>query len=427
MTDKSPLSARLARAAARFGANLPFASLNTARVAAKTVTPDMLKRILLPTVRETEEEIERRQWQDRGQHLARQEDWDRLSRAIHAADSERVRTEGGESAALLLAYGARGDVVTVVEDALYEGVEPSDEGIAALEAILRQNPDSYACALVVALAHLDIGWAWRMLGQTSPLRGLSDDKQAAHFGRAEDILHRFDGFTLDAPTLAAANCGMLAARPGPRARVADDYEDLIDLDPGCARHMRGLGIALLPANFGTYAALEREADRTARRIADVWGAGGYTWVWADALVADPEAAAYLDPDRFIAGMGDILERMDTQHMVNLFAAFTALHMSDAAPTLPAGGVSPRAAQNRAHLHACLDWLLRDHLHELHPLLWAQAALAPTRQKPLPPRKVLQDKGRDIALTAIAEHYAEEIRDGSTIAFSPAGMYQLSTL
>ena len=39
---------------------------------------------------------------------------------------------------------------------------PDPAGMAALEEVLEDLPD-HACALVVALAHLDIAWAWHTI------------------------------------------------------------------------------------------------------------------------------------------------------------------------------------------------------------------------------------------------------------------------
>ncbi len=38
-----------------------------------------------------------------------------------------------------------------------------------------------------------------------------------------------------------------------------------------------------PAAFGSWEMLERQARRTAERTRDLWGAGGYAWVYIGAL------------------------------------------------------------------------------------------------------------------------------------------------
>ena len=384
----------------------------------------LAKHVILPSLPVTDEEIARATHQDKGQSLARQENWEKLSDQIQHAEDCRLATPGGESAATLLAFGARSDVVAVAEDALFDGVEPSPEGLNALEEMLAEHYGDYACALVTALAHIDIGWAWRNAApDDDPDLHLLKFKQ--HFKRAEDILGPFDGVDLDAPSLAAAECALLASRRHPGIRVADDYETLIDLDPDSPRHMRALGQHLLPAYYGDYNTLELEARRTAARTGDVWGSGAYAWVYFDALALDPRTMDMLDCDFFIDGMKDILMRRPDQHVANLLAAFCAITMGRDGLVAKNG----TAAANRARdqLHSFLDWILTCHLQELHPLIWSQALLRPGLTPPLPSRRALVAKGRQMALSVIAERFADDIAQGYAIAFSTAGMYRLPSL
>ena len=54
-------------------------------------------------------------------------------------------------------------------------------------------------------------------------------------------------------------------------------------------------------------------------------------------------------------------------------------------------------------------------------------MAPGLTPSLPSRRALVSKGRQAALRAIALRFAEEIADGTTIAFSSSGMYRLRAL
>ncbi len=383
----------------------------------------LTKHIILPSLPVTDEEMARAAHQDNGQKLARQENWSELSRLIQYAEDCRMSTPGGESAAMLLAFGARSDVVAVAEDALFDEAEPSPDGINALEEMLAEHYGDYACALVTALAHIDIGWAWR---NTTPEQGsdVHTLRFKEHFKRAEDILGPFDGADLDAPSLAAAQCALLASRRQPGTRVADDYETLIDLDPDSPRHMRALGQHLLPAYYGDYKMLELEARRTASRTGDIWGAGAYTWVYFDALALDRKAIELLDCDFFLEGMKDILNSRKEQHVTNLLAAFCAITMGpdDRQIRLPAA-----AEATRKRLHDFLDWILTCHMQELHPLIWSQTLLSPGLTPPLPSRRALVAKGRQAALRVIADRFADDIVSGNSIAFSSAGMYRLPVL
>lgn len=380
---------------------------------------NLSKRIILPSLPVSDEERACTEHQELGQKLARQEQWEELTQLVQLADSARLTTPGGESEALLLVHGARNDVVAAAEDALREGEPPAGHGIAALEEMLEDHPDSYPCALVLALSHVDIARALMSSPPDTDSTG-RDQNIETHLARADEVLARHDGEALDAPSVLSARCTLDALRPEARNTLADTYERLIDLDPDGPRHLRALGTHMLsgPAEE-RYENLELEARRSAARTGEIWGAGAYSWVYLDALAADRQALAGLDCDFFIDGMHDIVHHRPNQHVINLLAAFCAITM---APEHDAPGTAAEATQER--LHACLDWLLADHLQELHPLIWAQAMLAPGITAPLPTRRVLVTKGRQTALRVIAERFADEIADGSTIAFSASGMYRL---
>jgi hypothetical protein len=313
--------------------------------------------------------------------------------------------------------------VAAAEDALHDGAEPDPFGIDALEEMQAEYPDSYPCALIAALAHIDIGWAWRATA-TDRTRAAHELRFLEHFKRADDILAPFDGVDLDAPSLAAAQCALLAARRQPRMRVADDYERLIDLDPDSPRHMRALGEALLPARYGSYEMLDLEARRTAARTGEIWGAGAYAWVYFDALALDPGAMTRLDAEFFVDGLRDIVTRRRDQHVINQLSAFCGIVM---APKTGKDRLSPSLNAARRRIHDCLDWLLENHLQELHPLIWSQTLLSPGLTPALPSRRALVVKGRQTALRVIAQRFAEDISDGSSIAFSSSGMYRLPAL
>lgn len=383
----------------------------------------LTRRVLLPCLPVSDEEIARATHQDEGQRLARQDLWPDLSRRIRRADTERLTTPGGETASLLLAFGARSDAILAAEDALHDGAEPDPAGIAALDEVVAEHPGDYPCALVVALAHLDIAWAWHNIAfARTPEKSLT--RASAHLRRAAALLAPHDGIALDAPSVLAAGCALAATTETRGHKLADDYAALIARDPESHRHMRALGRHMLPLRHRQPGALEIEARRTALRTEAHWQAGGYTWVYLDALTEDRAALDMLDAEFFIEGMANIIARRKDQHIVNQFAAFCAITM---APGGRAAALSRRAEANRAELHDCLDWIVSDHLQELHPLIWSQTLLDPGAQTRLPPRRALLVKGRQTALRIIAARFAGEIADGGAIAFSPQGMYRLPAL
>lgn len=383
----------------------------------------LAKRIIVPSLPVSDEEMARATHQDRGQQLARQEAWDILSQKIQYADHSRLATPGGETASLLLAAGARGDIVAAAQDALHDGQPPAPDAIEALEEVLDEMPGDYPAALVVALAHIDIAWAWRNIAAKDD-PATAARAIAGHIASADAILDPYDGPAIDAPSIAAARCALLAACEKRGRRVAEEYEALIALDPGGHRHIRAMGRHVLPAYAGGVNALEVAARRAAARTEDSWGAGAYTWAYLDALALEPRALDLLEADFFIEGLRDILARKDDQHVINLLAAFCAIAM---APGAGNRVLAPHAEATRARVHECVDWILEHHLQELHPLIWSQTLLAPGHAPLLPSRRALIAKGRQTALRIIAARFAGHIADGSSLAFSRQGMYRLPAL
>ena len=384
---------------------------------------DLARRVIVPSLPTSDEERARATHQDAGQKLARQDRWADLSRRIRHADATRLTTPGGETASLLLAFGARSDVVAAAEDALSDGVVPDPAGIAALDEVSAEMPGDYACALVIALAHLDIAWAWHtQMFETAPEQSLTEASH--HLESAARMLEPHDGAALDAPSLVAAQCALDAIRETRGRHLADDYARLIEMDPYGQRHMRAMGRHLLPFLASHPTIIEVEARRIALLTSDTWGKGGYAWVCLDALIGDERVMELLDPEFFIEAMRDILVHRRDQHTVNQFAAFCAISM---APRGAGTRLSRQAEETRAQLHACLDWVVADHMQELHPLIWSQTLLAADEYRMLPPRRALAVGGRQIALRIIATRFADQLADGSAIAFSPHGMYRLPAL
>lgn len=382
---------------------------------AKPIKPDVPEDILrllhIPICATTLDEEDCTRLRTLGQFLARQDRWCDLAAKIRMAERDRSTTPGGMPVTDLLAFGARYDVVAAVEHALSEGVCASSpamlHGIDGLEEVLADQNSDPAIALVVALAHIDIGWAWRGSRAERDVPDADNAKFAAHFDRAAQILEDFNGIEMDSPALAAAHCALLPGLRDPRARVADDYEDLIDLDPHNERHMRAMGNHLLPRWFGDYQQLELEARRTASRTQDIWGDAGYTWVMFDALAHDEGAQDIVDIAFFIDGLRDILKRRPTQCTANLLAAYCAVSLSKEGPI--------------AEISACADWVIRDHLTELHPLVWAHAADGFDNATSATSLSRFAAQGRAQALNALSSLFAEELAGGYNVIFTPEGL------
>ncbi|MCK0148948.1 hypothetical protein MWU54_02850 [Marivita sp. S6314] len=320
-------------------------------------------KLTLPEKKTSAEEDARSALFEEGLFLARQDAWTTLGDRICRSDAARKMTPGGVPEAELLAEGARADAVTAATRA----VKASDETTAAailddMALIFEETPNNHAVAYVIAMAHIDIGWAWRGEGWRQDIPAAHRAAFFRHFKAASDLIDAFDPFELDSPMLASVRCALLSAETRPRTRASDDYEDLIDLAPGAGKYMRALGNHMLPRWFGSHERLEHEAQRTMARTQDIWGAGGYTWTYLDALSVDDGAFGLLDAALFCSGMRDILDRQSDQHTINTFAAYTG-------SALDPDGINQDA---RAQIADCFDWIVTDYLREVHPRVWYAA-------------------------------------------------------
>lgn len=317
----------------------------------------------LPVATSSEEEDLHHALFEAGLFLARQDAWGTLGDRIRSADAARAMTQGGVPEAEILAEGARADAVRAASRAVVNGDELAAVSIMNdMQLVLDETAHDHGVAYVVASAHIDIGWAWRGEGWRQDIPPAHRAAFFRHFKSAGDLIDRYDAFELDSPMLAAVRCALLTAETRPRTRASDDYEDLIDLAPRVAKYMRALGNHMLPRWFGSYERLEHEARRTMERTSDIWGAGGYTWTYLDALGVDGEAFALLDADLFCDGIRDILARQGDQHTANVFAAYTG-------SALDPVGVNREA---RAQIAGCFDWIVTEHLQEIHPRVWYAA-------------------------------------------------------
>ena len=364
---------------------------------------------------------------DEHQHFAlslvRQERWEDLSAAIRHADKSRTMTPGAMPMADLMCYGARADVVMAVEHALLDGrpepAAPLLTGVEALEHVLAEYPDDYVIACIVAQTHMDVGWAWRGTGWDVEISERNRAAFNAHFDRAKDIMTKFCSQGLDSTLVAATCCALLGGQDAMARKVADRYETLIDLNPLNVRAMRAMGNHLLPRWYGSYAELELEARRTASRTIKTWGAGGYTWVMFDAIGYDDTACANLDLPFFIEGLRDILARNPDPYTVNLLAAYCA----NAIGQTYSG--NDEADQNRAQIADCARWIVREHLTELHPMIWAHAARGFDNNLRISSLKRFAASGRDDAMRIITGLFQREIEAGKQIVFTDTGPEAIS--
>ncbi|MEM9580524.1 MAG: hypothetical protein AAF891_07530 [Pseudomonadota bacterium] len=384
---------------------------------------DLDKLLVIPECNEPHEEKMRSYYFSKGQFLARQERWADLSTLVRAEDGNRRSSPGGMPVAELLCQGARGDIVAMAEHLLIDG-EPEDtrpltDAISALEMLLGENPEDHVIATIVAMAHLDIAWAWR--GTEGPKDTAARNLEAfdLHCRRAIQILSPFCGIELDSPLLTSARCALLVGEADAKERAADDYEDLIDLSPAQQSHIRALGHHMLPQWFGSYDALELEARRTAARTQDVWGAGAYTWAYFDALLVDPACAATLDIAFFLDGIRDILDRSKDQHDANLMASYAAVSIPRAAQRV-ADNMAASATLDQ--IQKAAQWILSDYMHELHPFIWGHATEGFDNQARIASVDALFKQGREKADQVFLRFFGDQMAKGNALIFTPQGLY-----
>ncbi|MDF1855650.1 hypothetical protein [Pseudooceanicola sp.] len=372
--------------------------------------------LILPVNSDGQEDYLRQTYIGKGQFLVRQDQWDVLGRLTRETDLNRETTTEGTSYARLLSLGARSDFVTAATAAYHAGGQPDASVLAGLEEALDDHPECWGVAVVVAQAHMDMGLA--SLGPRRPTsRPPCDGANCIHhFNRAAEILDPFSAIELGSALLAEARCDLLSGIPDAPDRVCDDFEDLIDLDPGNPRHLRNFGLRLLPRWFGSFEILDEMAHETAERVEDIWGDGGYTWVWFDVLRAVPEAADRLDIDRYVEGIKDILDRRGTQHVTNLMAAHAGVVMD---PTSAPDDISATARRNRKKINDSFGAIVRERLHELHPGHWAEAQLSPFAN--LPAVEDLAEDGEAMARSLISRHFHQELEAGQIVTFAPGGV------
>lgn len=392
-------------------------------VKAKSATLDLEKLLVIPVSSEPHEEQLRSYYFNQGQFMARQERWEDLVKLVASEDSTRRASGGGMPVAELLCQGARSDIVALAEHILLDGtpdeVAPLSKAISALEEILGEHSGNHIIATVVAMAHLDIAWAWRGTDTARQTPAQNLEAFDLHCARARQILDPFCGIELDSPLVTSARCALLVGTPKASERVADDYEDLIDLAPEQQRHIRALGHHMLPQWFGSYDALQLEARRTAARTQDIWGAGAYTWAFFDALLVDPNAARVLDVPFFLEGLRDILERSQDQHNANLFASYCAVSIAKVASRCQDDFEATAALDQ---IQKATQWIMADHLHELHPLIWGHAMEGFDNHARIASVDALFKQGREKANQVFMRFFGDQMKQGNALIFTPQGLY-----
>lgn len=379
---------------------------------------------------ETKEGTQSQAAMTRGQFLARQDRWDILLKELADAERTCAATPARTPVADLLAFGARGDVVSTAEHALRDGLDPNDaivlDGVMALERIRIELKRPALMTTVVALTHIDLGWNCRDAASRDTSYGTAYQKRGtAHFERAQTLLKEVP---LTSPLALAAQCALFSCIARPINQVTQYYGRLIDLAPKIPRHMRTFGTQLLPQNGGSYAELELQAQRVAERTQSDWAMGGYTWVYFDAIAQDLNACAHVNTQQFLDGLADIVDHGEDQEMINLLVAYCLVTFKDTDQDhgQNMGAQASKDAQAaRSEIRESAHWLVRNHLQVLHPVIWGHAAHGFTNNAPVSCYGRLADEGRRHALAALETLFQREITAGHMVEFTPNGPERLA--
>ncbi|MCA0939259.1 hypothetical protein LCM08_02070 [Salipiger pacificus] len=367
-------------------------------------------RVQIPA-RETSEEAEAcAEIVGRGLRLARQERWRALEEALNEADHSSALTPAGTPAARLLCDGAAQDVLMRVAEAMARGdAEAVRCALQGHSEALGPTTEAPMRALLAAWPQIGAARLWRA-GSTPLSAAARGHAVRHHLEMAHLLLRPHDPVELGSAALQAARCAVLEVLPTPSEHLARSYETLIALQPACPDHLRAYGHDLSPRRFGTWPGLDRTARRLAMSTAGSWGTGGYCWVWLDVLAAQPEGWAHVDAELFVAGLHDLLqpqppETWPDQHRANLLAARCA----ELAPLAEHGAA--------ARIAGSLDWIVEDHLRELHPQLWAP----PSPDLSAPDEAARREAGCARAHSVLNTHFVHQLSRGRSVIFTDQGL------
>ena len=84
------------------------------------------------------------------------------------------------------------------------------------------------------------------------------------------------------------------------------------------------------------------------------------------------------------------------------------------------GLHEEADLNRMQICDAADWLIRDHLTEVHPMIWAHASEGFDNNMRVSSPSRFAARGRADALQIIASLFRDEIRNGNRVVFTPEG-------
>lgn len=263
--------------------------------------------------------------------------------------------------------------------------------LAWLSAAFDASPDDHALAVLVARAHIALGWAYRGDGWAESVSDKGWEALAYHGTKANQALERFEAFECRSPGLAAAL--HMAARWQPdRDALAAAYADWRALDPTCTEVYGAHAFFTLPRWGGTHFEVELMAKQAARDTQDQLGDGAYALVYMHLMDTEPELIEIADVARFERGILDLVERLPDTVMVNQCLSIVAellLEMTEETPK------EPEVVAWTSMTSRLAATLVNHHLNSIALDLW-------------------EDPERPLLI--IGSIYRRQIEEGASIAF-----------
>ncbi|MDQ2067576.1 hypothetical protein Q9295_14450 [Xinfangfangia sp. CPCC 101601] len=306
-------------------------------------------------------------WQaqvDEAALLAEAGQWRRLFDSLRQADRDRAAAPAGRRLACLISEGARAALAKPLACKDWTAALAELDRLVAVQAA---HPADPMAAAVLALAHLDYGWARRAanLGPAIPREAWAAFTQ--HTRLAEAVLDGFDPIEEDSPHLARARYLLVRGIEDGDALCRDWYEDWSDLDPSNAEPHVVHAEHLLPQWFGTFAGFEPAARRAMKRTQDRSGAAAYALFHRAAAKVLGELAPGADIKLYIKGLQDYYAATPGQHHANQTAAALAALLADLIE------IGPEAHEAQL-VRQALSTHLRQNLREIHLSTWEQGAI-----------------------------------------------------
>lgn len=295
--------------------------------------------------------------------LAQTSQWPELLERIKELDQTRAQRLSGARIYEAALLAARSSVSRNLEDR--RKADQARAGLETLKAICATHPDSYVAAVILAQAHMDMGWAERggEHGKASAAGLAAFRKQ---FSIAEQAISKFDPIEENSPMLAETRYLLAPGVEGGVKFLRDWYEDWADLDPSNPKMLETHSRYLMPQWYGDYTEVDKEARRAAVRSNNELGSGAYALFWLTPMTRE-ESLGKLDADLFIKGLHDLMLRTGDQGQANAYAAklFRIGHRSRGRTRR----VSRKGLRMRARLEKGFEEIIRHHLREIHTMHW----------------------------------------------------------